>query len=274
MIISRWKGFEIDSSEGFYVFKRDLKNVEEGWDFLIKLLNSPLLWDKVSFTLIPIEAHKKDVENYLSKKLEQGVIEKFEHEFSVDIEREKKEYDFTDEDEEEGHIPSHIEPEFKTSISSFLEIFNHLKNLLSLISVNFCIAPLESLPKEEYEKFRSWFIRQFYNKKRGNSRWEYYCGIEEEEFRLSGNTELINFQEDTDPFEGNFELYSKNYSSFRFNVPGMDPSLMIYLLFTLVESFDLEFNGNHFTCEKAPDRLRTSRDGHHDYSADRLKKLK
>lgn len=275
MIISRWNGFEIDSSEGYYVFEKESEDVKEGWDFLQKLLSSPLLWHEVSFTLIPIETHKKDVENYLSKKLEQGVIEKFEHEYEDEIEEERKEYDFTDEDEDEGHLPSHIPPEFKTSILSFLDIFNHLKNLLSLISINFCIAPLKSLPKDEYKRLRSWFIRQFDNKEEGESRWRNYCRIKEKDFELLGNTELTNCPEPLDAFEGNFEFYSKKYLSFRLNMPAMDPSLMIYLLLTLVRSFDLKFKGTHYTFDYTPDKLKSLRnDDTFDYSPDKLKLLK
>ena len=51
MIISRWKGFEIDSFEEYYIFEEDLKKVEEGWEFLTAMLSSPLLWNKVAFEL-------------------------------------------------------------------------------------------------------------------------------------------------------------------------------------------------------------------------------
>ena len=148
MIISRWQGFEIDSSEGYYAFERDLEDRQEGWIFLRKLLCSPLLWNKVSFTLMPLLNHQKEVRDFLAQKMEQGVIEKFEHEYPEDIEIERSEYDFTydEDDEDDDHIPSHIPPGFICSCSQFLDIAGHLKERLDLISVNFCIAPLERLP--------------------------------------------------------------------------------------------------------------------------------
>jgi len=68
MIISRWKGFEIDSSEGYYVFNKNLHNKKEGWNFLSKLLKSPLLYKKIAFDIYfnDENQHKKIRENWNS----------------------------------------------------------------------------------------------------------------------------------------------------------------------------------------------------------------
>ena len=260
MIISRWKGFEIDSSEGYYAFERNLEDREEGWSFLRKLLSSPLIWNKVSFALNPSHNHQKEVKDFLVQKVEQGVIEKFEHEFPEEIETERSEYDFTD--EEDDHIPSHIPPEFISSLSIFLDILNHLKDLLSLISINFCISPFESLPIGEYKNLHTWFMDQFKNKKKAARLWQFHSQIMEKDFTFQGNTELNNCPESVDPFEGNVELYSGDYCNVRFNIPARDPSLMIYLLITIIDSFNLHFRGNHYTFDDTPDRIKKLKDGH------------
>jgi hypothetical protein len=254
MIIFRWNGFEIDSSEGYYAFEKDIEVFEDGWDFLIKLLFSPLLWPTVSFTLIPLETRREKVEGYLKNKREQGLIEKFVHSYPDEAREEKEDYDFTD--EIDSHLPSHIPPDYKSSISSFLDILNNLKYLVELISVNFSIVPLRSLSKEEYEKFRTWFVEQFNDKKKGSSRWTSYCRIEEKKFELLGNTELTNCWDDYEAFGGNFELNTKKSLGFRLNIPAADPSLLVYLLSTIVDSYKLKFRGNHLTVDLSPDKLK------------------
>lgn len=275
MIISRWKGFEIDSSEGYYAFERDLNDRKQGREFVRKLIASPLLWNKVSFTLLPLKNFKEEVENYLLKKLTDNKIEKFRHEFPEELERDKAEYDFMDDIDD--HLPSHILPEFISSPSAFLEIFEDSKNFLRLLSLNFCINPLENLPQDEYNKLQKWFLNQFKNEKQGKKRWTEYCEIDNTYFELYGNTELCNCPEPFDPFEGNFELYSESFTkkrcSFRFNAPAKDPSLMIYLLFQLTDSFFLKFRGNHYNFDETPDRIKKLKDGY-DLNEDSIKLLK
>jgi hypothetical protein len=81
MIISRWKGFEIDSSEGYYAFEKNLETIEEAWGFLKDLLSSPLVWGQVSFTILPREDHKQYVEDFLKKKHRQEIINAFEYDY-------------------------------------------------------------------------------------------------------------------------------------------------------------------------------------------------
>jgi len=271
MIISHWKGFEIDSSEGYYAFERDLEDSQEGWNFLRKILSSPLLWEKISFALIPFHNHQKEVKDFLAQKVGQAVIEKFEHEFPEEMEIERAEYDFTD--EEDDHLPSHIPPEYISSVSILLEVLDEMKDLLKLISINFCIAPLESLPISEHKKLHEWFLHQFKNKRKGKQSWSFHNEIMETDFRLLGNTELNNCPEPVDPFEGNVELYSGEFYSFRLNIPTIDPSLMIYLLTTTMNSFDLKFRGNHYGFDETPDRIKKLRDGY-DLNEDSVECLK
>ena len=274
MIISRWNGFEIDSSEGYYSFEKDIKNAEEAWNFLINLLFCPLIWPKISFNLIPIEIYKQDVETYLSEKLKLGAIEKFEHEQPEEVEEEKKEYDYHD--EIDGHLPSHIYPDFKTSLSSFFDIINNLKNVVRMLSVNFCLAPFKDLPEDEYQKLQAWFLRQFKDKGEGKTRWQYYFRVEEKDFKLLGNTEDTSSFSPPDSFEGSFEFFLKgSIFSYRLNIPAVDPSLMIYLLLMLLEDFDLKFRGTHYTFDHTPDKIQLLREPDmYDYPADKLKLLK
>jgi len=263
MIISRWNGFEIDSSEGYYAFERDLKEREIARDFLRKLVNSPLTWEKVSFTLLPFQNYKNEVENYLLKQLKNNKIEKFKHDFPDELEREKVNYDFKDYIDD--HLPPHIMPEYICSRDSFLEIFEDSKNFLNLLSLNFCIKPLRKLPENEYKKLREWFLNQFNKKKRGKTIWEYLCEIDSKQFELSGVNYLNSCPEDSDPFEGNLEIYSEFFAkkscSFRFNASAINPSLMIYLLFQVIDSFYLKFRGNHYMFDDSPDKIKQLKDG-------------
>jgi len=264
MIISRWKGFEIDSSEGYYAFERDFSDKELGREFVRKLIASPLLWSKVSFTLLPQKDFKKELETYLHTKLKENSIEKFRHEFPDELKSDKNTYDFNDDIDD--HLPSHIQPEFVSTPSFSLDIFEDSKNFLSLLSLNFCIGPLKNLPKDEYNKLQKWFLKQFKNEDQGKNRWSQYCDVEETDFELRGNTELCNCPELADPFEANVELFSESFtkksSSLRFNAPAKDPSLMIYLLFQLTDSFFLQFRGNHYNFDETPDKIKKMKIGY------------
>jgi len=231
MIISRWNGFEIDSSEGYYVFEKNLKSAEKGWDFLIKLLNSPLLWHKIAFYFYPKETHKKRVKNHLSKLLKKGLIE-------------------------EGNKYEYCGLPYVSSISSLLDILKSLKNSLSEISLNFCIAPLKSLPKDEYEKLRVWFLSQFEDKKKGKSRWRDYCKIEEKDFSLGEIETFTDSWVDYYAFETNFTLNLEEPVSFTFNLCAGDPSLILYLISTLVKRFKLKFIGDHgISVDRRPEKI-------------------
>ena len=51
MIISRWRGFEIDSSEGYFDVRENLNSEEQGLEILYQLLANPLLMNKIGFAL-------------------------------------------------------------------------------------------------------------------------------------------------------------------------------------------------------------------------------
>ena len=257
MIISHWKGFEIDSSEGYYAFEKNLETIEEAWDFLERLLSSPLVWDQVSFTLMPREKFKQYVEDYLKKKIRQGIIREFEYEDEfekAEILEIRDDYDYTDMDD--GHLPSHIDPDYQTMIPLFLDIFHHLKTFLLLISVNFCLKPLDNLSENESLKFHSWFLNQFKNKRKAENRWKLYYDVKEDEFELTGNSEADYTWENSKAFEANFEGYAGHPSSFRINIPSPDPSLLVYLVSTIIKDCEFVFRGNHHWMDYAPEKLQ------------------
>jgi len=259
MIISRWKGFEIDSSEGYYAFEKGLLAIEEAWEVLEKLLSSSLLWDQLSFTLLPQKKDKQFVEDFLNKKCHQGIIKKFEYEYDDEFEREealeyKNKYDYTE--MEDDHLPSHIAPDYQTTVDLFPDIFHQLKTSLLLVSVNFCIKPLSHLLEVEYLKFHSWFLKQFRSKKKAESRWEIYCDVTEDEFELTGNSEADYTWEMPKAFEANFEGYTGHPSSFRINIPSPDPSLLVYLVSTIIKDCEFVFRGNHRWMDYKPEKLQ------------------
>jgi len=43
MIISRWRGFEIDSSEGYYYFSPEVGSLDRAFEFLEAILRSRLI---------------------------------------------------------------------------------------------------------------------------------------------------------------------------------------------------------------------------------------
>ena len=262
MIISHWKGFEIDSSEGYYAFEKNLETIEEAWDFLERLLSSPLVWDQVSFTLLPREKFKQYVEDYLKKKIRQGIIREFEYEDEfekAEILEFRDDYDYTDMDD--GHLPSHIDPDYQTMIPLFLDIFHHLKTFLLLISVNFCLKPLILLSEVESLKFHSWFLSQFKDKKEVRERWLKYSRVKEKKFELRGNCEADYAWENHLAFEGNFEAYSGNPPSFRINLSAADPTLLVYLVSSLIDQFKFVLRGRPQLEDYKPDKLKLVKKG-------------
>ena len=259
MIISHWKGFEIDSSEGYYAFEKNLNTIDVAWDFLEKLLSSPLVWEKVSFTLLPREDHKQYVEDFLKKKHHQGIINAFEYEYEDGYEKDealeiRNEYDYTD--MEDDHLPSHISPDYQTTVPLFLDTFHQLKSSLLLISVNFCLKPLINLSEVESLTFHSWFLSQFKDKKEARERWLTYSRVKEKKFELTGNSEADYTWEDSKAFEANFEGYAGHPSSFRINIRSPDPSLLVYLVSTIIKDCEFVFRGNHHWMDYAPEKLQ------------------
>ena len=262
MIISTWKGYEIDSSEGYYAFENKIDTLEEGWNFLEKLLTSQLLWSRISFALVPGDKFKQQVEGYLQDKFDQGIIKKFEYEDEIDEAEAKafqKDYDYTD--MADGHLPSHIDPDYETTPAFFLYILQHLKKFLLLASVNFCVNPFSRLSEAELKKFHSWFLDQFRNKKKAENRWMQYSEIKENHFKLRGNCEADYSWDTPSAFEANFEMYSGHPPSFRINVPAVDPSLVVYLVSTLIHEFEFVLRGRSQLMNEKPGKLKLRKRG-------------
>ena len=257
MIISRWKGFEIDSSEAYFYFQNEMEEVEDGFDFMRRLLTSPLVWHEVSFHLVPLEAHKKRMRKLLQDWISKGLVKEIEYEDY--LVREVMDviagYDYHDMDAR--HLPSHIDPLYDTDVPTFLDIIDKLKNYVELISVNFCVAPLKSLPPDEYEKFRSWFIKQFDDTEAAESRWNDYCRISGDDLALEGISDDTSNWGELNAFDGSFEIFNKPPYSYRYILPGCDPSLTVYVLSELFERFVLRSGGPHgVTLDYSPDKLR------------------
>lgn len=258
MIISRWKGFEIDSSEGYYYFQNDMEYVNKGYDFMRRMLTSPLVWHQVTFTLVPLKDHEERVKELVGDYILKDLVKKIEHGDWVtrEIENGIERYDYHDMGD--GHLPSHIDPMHEAGVPTFLEIVEKLKNDVKLISVNFCIKPLKSLSSEERNRFRSWYLNQFENIKEGKSEWRMYCKqVTEDEIYPEGIIDDTSHWGPSYSFLGSFELYNRPPYSYRYIVPGTDPSLTLYLLSELLERFAMRFGGCHgISCNNSPDNLK------------------
>ncbi len=255
MIISRWRGFEIDSSEAYFYFQNEMAEVEEGYDFMRRLLTSPLVWSKISFNLVPLEEHEGKVTEFLQAKTEKGEIAKVEYyDHAInEVLRGIEEYRY--DDETDGHLPSHIDPLYETTAAAFLDILDEMKDYAGLISVNFSVAPLKSLPADEHEKFRSWYLDQFEDLEMGKKRWDGFCEVTEDDLAPDGICDHTDFYDRTFSFDGSFEIHNKPPFSYRYIFPGHDPSLTFYVLSQLLEHFSISFGGCHgVSCDNSPDK--------------------
>ncbi|MBN2255566.1 MAG: hypothetical protein JW736_07655 [Deltaproteobacteria bacterium] len=260
MIISRWNGFEIDSSEGYYAFEKNTETADESWVFLEKLLSSPLVWEQVSFALRPREECRRQVSDYLREALIRGTIRKFE--YTDEIEKEevsesRDAYDYADMDDD--HLPSHMAPEYQAAIPAFLDAVHDLKSCLLLVSVNFCLKPLAQWNEAEARAFRSWLENQFSDKKKAKERWREYSEVKAEDFSLRGNCEADYSWEPPGVFEANFEMSIAPPASFRVNIPFPDPSLPVYLVSTLIDRYKFIFRGNHRRLDHKPEKLKLAK---------------
>jgi hypothetical protein len=255
MIISRWKGFEIDSSEAYFYFQNDMAEVEEGYDFMRRLLASPLIWKKVSFTIMPLKEHESKVTEFLQGKTEKGDIAKVEYydDCIDEVLREIEEYRY--DDKTDGHLPSHIDPLYETTAAAFLDIIDEMKGFTELISVNFSIVPLKSLPADEYEKFHSWYMDQYEDLEMGKIRWDDFCEVSGDDLPIHGICEHTDFYDRTFSLSGSFEFHNKPPFSYRYILTGHDASLTFYVLSQLLERFTISFGGCHgVSCDRSPDK--------------------
>lgn len=120
---------------------------------------------------------------------------------------------------------------------------------------------MDNLSESESLKFHSWFLKQFKNKKKAENRWKFYYDVKEHEFELTGNSEADYTWEDSKAFEANFEAYSGNPPSFRINIPSPDPSLLVYLVSTIIKDCEFVFRGNHHWMDYAPEKLKLVKRG-------------
>jgi hypothetical protein len=79
--------------------------------------------------------------------------------------------------------------------------------------------------------------------------------VTENDFCLAGNCEQTGDWDPVDGFEANFEFCRSEYASYRFNLPSVDPSLLVYLLSELLDRFELVQAGRR-SLDNAPDKLK------------------
>jgi len=221
MIISRWTGFEIDSSEGYFVFDKNLEGEKTGLDILDMLFSSPLIWNKVAFEISAPGGKTEHIYDHLADLCKKGEIEDTE-----------EMYDW-------------CPYRYACSTSKLMEIFKDFKYDWKSLYLNFSIAPLKSMPKKEQKKMSSWFIEQFKKRKEGKQRWKDYRSISEKDIKLAGNSEMTDEWSDHFALEGSFELNLEKPYGFLFYISAGDPSLMIYLLSSLFDDFELSYEGDH-----------------------------
>lgn len=232
MIISRWRGFEIDSSEGFYVFDKDMEHVEEGWEFMLRLLTSPLLWDRVAFFVSSIEGEGDKVDDRLQGLLERGLPQ------------------------ESQPVSEYCQLPYVARIPAFLDLVKDLRSSLAVVEINFCLAPFAEMPVEELAKLKTWFFKQFSDRKKANERWKDYSKVRQSDFLLRGHSEMTDEWMETYAFEARFDLHLTTPFRYGMSISAGDPSLMLYLLASLTPRYDLEYLGDHYiSINLQPDRL-------------------
>jgi len=232
MIISRWRGFEIDSSEGYYVFDREMEHVEEGWDFMLRLLTSPLLWDKIAFHASPVERQGDKVNARIQAVLERGSPK------------------------ESQPVSEYCQFPYAAGKSTFLGLVKALRSSLAVIHINFCLAPFNVMPVEELARLKAWFFKQFSDRKEAIRRWKNYSQVRPDDFMLRGHSEMTDEWVENYAFEAYFQLRLTSPFSYGMSVSAGDPSLMLYLLSTLTQRYDLQYVGDHhISINLQPDRL-------------------
>lgn len=232
MIISRWRGFEIDSSEGFYYFDTETERADESWDFMRRLLASPLLWDKIAFEISAVEGEGAKVRDHIEAVLERA-------------------------SPKEGQpVSEYCQFRYAAGIPTFLGLAKALRSSISFISINFCLAPFAEMPVEELSKLKAWFFEQFSDRKEANRRWRDYSRVRKSDFMLRGHSTMTDEWMENYAFEALFELSLSPPFSHGMSISAGDPSLMLYLLATLTPRYDLHYGGDHYiSISLQPDKL-------------------
>jgi hypothetical protein len=235
MIVARWQGFEIDSSEGYYVFAQEMQHIDDGWVLLSRLLSSPLVWQTVGFDFRPNEGREGNVEKILAEGRKKGRI------------RVKK-------------LEEDSSPRDTIRASDFLSLFKEVRAELEAASVRFAMVPPRLLNSYSYKKLRQWFLRQFDDEETAKVRWSGYCRVKESDLKLLGHTDMSDFWTDAMGLEATFEIRLRRPFEYKVFVPAVDPTMIVYLLRSLTDQFYLIFEGEHYiSINLTPDYLSIAR---------------
>jgi hypothetical protein len=260
MIITKWKGYEIDSSEGYYQFEEQDIDVDEGYDIIKRLFAVPEIFNKVGFRLIAKDPHKEKLEKIINEKLSDGTIEKLEHKDGHTKYEPSKDDDYdyfkNQRDGMRLFLDSQIVPLYKIDTKLFLELIENMKGELELISFIFAVAPLKSLAPEVYENFYSWYVEKFKIIGHGKTQWKYYCECEEKDIDLTSMNEITYAGGPIDFFTGGFEMVDSYRSAYAFHFPSGDPSGIIHLVEQVLDHFDIWFCGRG-SMGQAPDEIQS-----------------
>lgn len=234
MIISRWKGFEIDSSEGYYGFTSDITDLEERWQHLNKILNSSLLWDKAAFDIGAVDREaKKKIQSHFAALEDKGKLENTEN------------------------IYNYCPYVYAGSLQVIQDVLQCFRERIESVWLNFCIRPLKSLEADEYGRMKTWFLGQFTDKKEGQARWREYKTVKEKDLTLGGNQTYTDSWTFYYAFEASLQFYPNTERGLSIYMSAGDPSLVIYLIATVFPDYDLEFFGDHYiSIDRRPDKLR------------------
>ena len=221
MIIARWQGFEIDSSEGYYVFAQEMEHIDDGWGLLSRLLSSPLVWQTVGFELRPIKGREGKVDGTLSEWRKDKRI------------RGMKREDYS------GPIDT-------ISAADFLSLFREVRADLEAAAVRFAVVPPKLMSSDAYGKLKRWFLRQFADEETAEVRWAGYCRVKETDIQLLGHTDMTDSWTDAMGLEATFEIRLMKPFEYKVFVPAVDPTMIVYLLRSLTDQFGLVFEGDHY----------------------------
>ena len=235
MIISHWKGFEIDSSEGYYGFTSEVTDDEERWKCLNKILTSPLLWDTMAFEIQGNEkASEGEIYSYLSGLEKKRKI--------INIEKENK-FDYC--------------PYVYAASPLILQIIlDRFKEKIGSVWINFCIRPLKSIEGDEYSRLKTWFIDNFTKKSEGKTKWSNYKAVNEKDLTLGGNQDYTDSWALYFAFEASLRFDTGDEKGLSIFMCAGDPSFIIYLISTVFLGYNLEFYGDHYvSIDRRPDKL-------------------
>ena len=236
MIISHWKGFEIDSSEGYYGFTSEVTDDEERWRCLNKILTSPLLWDKVAFEINGKDKEsEEEIYSYLS------VLEK------------KRKIINTEKENKYEYCPYM----YAASPQALQIILDRFKEKIESVWINFCIRPLKSIEGDEYSRLKTWFIDNFTKKSEGKTKWGHYKAVDEKDLTLGGNQDYTDSWAFYYAFEASLRFYTGDEKGLSIFMCAGDPSFIIYLISTVFLGYNLEFYGDHYvSIDRRPDKLQ------------------